>query len=84
MSSMPHPRPRAVTPDPDCEQVILGVDTHKDVHVAAVITVLGVLLASADVPDHRRRLPAAAGLGARVRRACTVPGWRAPAPTARR
>lgn len=26
------------------EQVILGVDTHNDIHVAAVITTLGVLL----------------------------------------
>lgn len=34
------------TPDHDHpdEQVILGVDTHADVHVAAVITVLGALL----------------------------------------
>jgi transposase len=31
-------------------EVVLGVDTHKDAHVAAVITVLGVLLASATFP----------------------------------
>jgi transposase len=32
------------------EDVILGVDTHNDVHVAAVITVLGVLLGTQAFP----------------------------------
>jgi transposase len=32
------------------EEVILGVDTHNDVHVAAVITVLGVLLGTQAFP----------------------------------
>jgi transposase len=32
------------------EQVILGVDTHADFHVAAVITVLGVLLGTRSFP----------------------------------
>ncbi|MCX4564476.1 IS110 family transposase [Streptomyces phaeochromogenes] len=32
------------------EDVILGVDTRKDVHVAAVITVLGALLAHQEFP----------------------------------
>jgi transposase len=31
-------------------EVVLGVDTHKDVHVAAVITMLGGLLASQPFP----------------------------------
>ena len=31
-------------------EVIVGVDTHKDVHVAAVISVLGVLLDTASFP----------------------------------
>jgi transposase len=44
MSSMPPPNPS----DPD--EVVLGVDTHKDVHVAAVLTSLGVLLASCSFP----------------------------------
>jgi Transposase len=35
------------------EQIILGVDTHKDVHVAAVITVLGVQLATAEFATTR-------------------------------
>ena len=30
--------------------VVLGVDTHKDVHVAAVISMLGVFLASQSFP----------------------------------
>lgn len=36
--------------EPPAEDVILGVDTHKDVHVAAVITVLGALLAHQEFP----------------------------------
>jgi transposase len=47
MFSMPHAGP-GTQPYSDAEEVILGVDTHKDVHVAAVITALGVLLASAE------------------------------------
>ncbi|ASW57397.1 IS110 family transposase [Plantactinospora sp. KBS50] len=31
-------------------EVVLGVDTHKDVHVAVVLTTLGVLLAGRDFP----------------------------------
>ncbi|MGW2256128.1 IS110 family transposase [Kitasatospora sp. NPDC001660] len=34
----------------DIEEVILGVDTHKDVHVAAVITALGAPLAHQEFP----------------------------------
>ncbi|MFF8868417.1 transposase [Streptomyces sp. NPDC015139] len=34
----------------DLEEVILGVDTHKDVHVAAVITALGASLAHQEFP----------------------------------
>lgn len=32
------------------EEVILGVDTHKDIHVAAVITTLGASLAHQEFP----------------------------------
>lgn len=32
------------------DEVVLGVDTHKDVHVAAVITALGLLVATASFP----------------------------------
>jgi transposase len=49
MSSMP----QLVSGDQDdsaADEVILGVDTHSDVHVAAVITALGVLLDTAHFP----------------------------------
>jgi transposase len=49
MASMPHPSPNG-QPDVDTKQIILGVDTHKDVHVAALITTLGVQLADATFP----------------------------------
>jgi len=32
------------------EEIILGVDTHRDNHVASVITILGVLVATATFP----------------------------------
>ncbi|HEU0086885.1 MAG TPA: IS110 family transposase [Pseudonocardiaceae bacterium] len=34
----------------DFEEIILGVDTHKDLHVAAVISMLGTLLDTASFP----------------------------------
>ena len=34
----------------DFEEIILGVDTHKDLHVAAVISMLGALLDTANFP----------------------------------
>lgn len=46
MPSMPQTRPDRR----DAEEVIVGVDTHKDVHVVAVISVLGVLLGSRSFP----------------------------------
>lgn len=48
MSSMSHP-PSADQHDATGE-VILGVDTHKDVHVAAVVNIHGVLLDSRSFP----------------------------------
>jgi transposase len=54
------------------EEVIVGVDTHKDVHVAAVISVLGVLLGTASFPataaGYRQLLTWASRFG-RLRRA---------------
>lgn len=38
ISAMPLP-----SPDEAAEEVVLGVDTHRDVHTAAVVTTLGVL-----------------------------------------
>ena len=45
--------PQLVSGDQDdnaADEVIVGVDTHSDVHVAAVITALGVLLGTAHFP----------------------------------
>jgi transposase len=42
--------PAVPTGQPADEEVILGVDTHNDIHAAAVITVLGVLLATQAFP----------------------------------
>lgn len=60
MSSMPrrrsirHDQPAAGAEVPGdgatFEEAILGVDTHKDVHVAAVINTVGVLLGTRDFP----------------------------------
>ncbi len=62
MSSMPHLEPS----DPD--DVVLGVDTHKDLHVAAVLSALGVLLATSSFPTtaegYRELLAWARGFGA--------------------
>lgn len=47
----PHQQPTGVDIDGvDGGEVILGVDTHKDLHVAAVTTAMGVLLASKAFP----------------------------------
>jgi transposase len=44
LPSMPEPTPA------DPTEVVLGVDTHKDLHVAAVLTTSGVLLATSTFP----------------------------------
>src|SRR5947209_18278280 len=49
MPSMPH-RVANDQDDSAANEVILGVDTHSDVHVAAVITTLGVLVGAANFP----------------------------------
>lgn len=49
MPSMPQSSvPSQASSDPD--EVVVGVDTHKDVHVAAVLTSLGVLRESKKFP----------------------------------
>lgn len=50
VTSMPQTTLPAQSEQPLAEDVVLGVDTHKDVHVAAVITVLGALLAHQEFP----------------------------------
>jgi transposase len=53
--------------NPHTEQIILGIDTHKDIHVAALITVVGVELASAEFATtavgYRQLLAWARGFG---------------------
>jgi transposase len=49
VTSMPEPTPIDRARDKR-EEVVLGVDTHKDVHVAAVLSGLGALLASKAFP----------------------------------
>ncbi|MGW2426841.1 IS110 family transposase [Streptomyces sp. NPDC001709] len=69
---MPQPTLPPKPEEPPAEDVILGVDTHKDVHVAAVITALGVLLAHQQFPvtavGYRQLLAWARSFGA-LRRA---------------
>lgn len=50
VTSMPLPTLHAQRVPGSVEEVILGVDTHKDVHVAAVITSLGASLAQQEFP----------------------------------
>jgi hypothetical protein len=56
-------------------EVVLGVDTHKDFHVAAVVSLVGVLLGHRDFPaspaGYRQLVARARGHG-RLSRA----GWR--------
>jgi transposase len=63
---MPQPEPSGQRDTSD-QDVVLGVDTHKDFHVAAVVTTLGVMLASATFPTtaagYRRLLAWARGFG---------------------
>ncbi|MFF0516474.1 transposase [Streptomyces sp. NPDC004250] len=46
---MPH-NSSGTQPHADSTVVVLGVDTHKDVHVAAVVSILGTLLATQNFP----------------------------------
>jgi hypothetical protein len=66
--------------DNTASEAILGVDAHKDLHAAAVINPLGVVLSSEmsrpPKPVTRSCLPGRVG-SAR----CGGPGWSAPAPT---
>jgi transposase len=48
-SSMPQ-HDRAGQPAHDLGEAVLGVDTHKDIHVAAVVSALGVLLGGQEFP----------------------------------
>jgi transposase len=48
-SSMPQQHD-AGQPGRDLDDVVVGVDTHKDIHVAAVVSAIGVLLGSQEFP----------------------------------
>ena len=82
MSSMPQ-RVSGDQDDSAADEVIVGVDTHSDVHVAAVITALGVLLGTAHFPATGAGYRALVGWVARSGY-CGAPGWRAPGPTVQR
>jgi hypothetical protein len=84
MTSMPHPAQSSqVDAIGEDEEVMLGVDTHKDTHVAAVLTTMGALLDSncfaTTAAGYQQLLGWAQGWGG-----CGEPGWSAPAPTGRR
>ena len=68
MTSMPRPPRSGQNPDDALrEEVVLGVDTHKDLHVAAVITGIGGLLGCQSFPataaGYRQLLDWALGFG---------------------
>lgn len=46
MTSIPSRQPRL----PVVDEVVLGVDTHRDVHVAAVLSTLGTIRDTASFP----------------------------------
>jgi hypothetical protein len=51
-----------------------GVDTHRDVHVAAALDANRRRAGRGVVPDHHRRLPAAAQLARQARRRQGIDG----------
>lgn len=75
-----HALPDAPDDTVDPDEIVLGVDTHKDIHVAAALTALGVLLA----PKRLRPPPPVTDncwLGHANSGRCTGPEWSAQAPT---
>lgn len=50
MTSMRHSAEPDHTTIEDVPPVVLGVDTHKDMHVAAVLNAVGVLVGSSSFP----------------------------------
>ena len=66
------------------EEVVLGVDTHKDTHVAAVVTVLGGVIECKAFPTTAagyRSLLGVCWAGHAALAWCAEPGWNAPART---
>ncbi len=64
------------------EEVVLGVDTHLDAHVAVALDSLGRRLGELSVPTTKKGYSRASSPGRRVSGSCAAPGWRAPAATA--
>ena len=66
------------------DQVVLGVDTHKDVHVAVVLSVLGVLLAAREFPTTRTGYRDMLTWVCVRTGPCVEPAWRGQGRTAQR
>jgi hypothetical protein len=82
MTSMLHSA-RSSQADADDTEVILGVDAHKDTHVAAVLNpVVCCWTAAGLAPPPLATSSCSAGCRRSGHRG--GPGWRAPAPTGRR
>ena len=83
MPRMPESAQRGQTSPPAGEEVILGVDTHKDTHVAVLVSTVGMVIGGQAFPTtaagYRQLL---AWPGASV--SWAGPGWRALAATAPR
>ena len=73
MPSMPQPIPDDQDDTSEAEEIVQGVDTHKDRHAAAVLSTLGVLLEQQRFSRHRSGISGVAGLGGHVRDTAT--GW---------
>lgn len=65
----------------NAQEIVVGVDTHKDFHVAAVLSAAGVLLGTRSFPatadGYRNLVSWVTGSGC-----CAAREWRAPARTA--
>ncbi|TQJ92612.1 hypothetical protein FBY22_3497 [Streptomyces sp. SLBN-31] len=68
-------------PDRHHEQVLLGVDTHTGIHVAAVITSTGALLDCGVFPRPAERYRQSLSWARALSDHCGGPNWNAPAPT---
>lgn len=55
-------------------EIVLGVDTHKDIHVAAIVDQVGRLVCTSEFPVSERGLPTDARVGAALR--CLASGRR--------
>ncbi|MFJ9822332.1 hypothetical protein ACIRU3_45370 [Streptomyces sp. NPDC101151] len=78
MPSITQPTAPCHVPADAAEEVLLGVDTHKDVHAAAIVTVLGTELDSRSFPTtaegYRQLVAWARWLWRSARMGCPVSG----------